>query len=143
MPMTSTRKPSGARAATVTGLVIGAVGIGLLWLGGIEFPIYPPPGDILLLGGALFVALASWRWAPAVGAFFGLFVIVGFLISPDGIPNLLGEHGTIVSIGTVIQLIGIVTAFFAGLIALRHRPARQERGLPTVGRDMDAPTSDG
>jgi hypothetical protein len=32
--------------------------------GGGEFPIYPPPGIIILLAGAIFVSLGSWPWTP-------------------------------------------------------------------------------
>ncbi|HEX6758366.1 MAG TPA: hypothetical protein VF086_08115, partial [Propionibacteriaceae bacterium] len=67
--MNAQRTLSRPRAATVVGLVAGALGIAILWASGVEFPIYPPPGIIILLAGAIFVSLASWPWAPAVGAF--------------------------------------------------------------------------
>jgi hypothetical protein len=51
----------GPRTATVAGLAVGAGGIAILWASGVEFPIYPPPGIVILLAGAIFVALASWR----------------------------------------------------------------------------------
>jgi hypothetical protein len=109
---------SGPRAATVAGLVVGALGIAILWASGVEFPIYPPPGIVILLAGAIFVSLASWPWAPAVGAFLGLFVTVGFVVS-GGPPNLVGRDGTSVAIGTWIQLIGVLTALIAGVSATR------------------------
>jgi len=109
---------SGPRAATVVGLVVGAVGIAILWASGVEFPIYPPPGIVILLAGAIFVSLASWPWAPAVGAFLGLFVTVGFVVS-GGPPNLFGRDGTSVLIGTWIQMLGVLTALIAGVIATR------------------------
>ena len=126
------RSMSAPRATTVVGLVVGALGIAILWASGVEFPIYPPPGLVILLAGALFVGLAPWRWAPGVGAFLGLFVTVGFLIS-GGIPNLVGGDGTTVFgtanpvdrdtlntvIGTWIQMIGVLTALVAGVIATR------------------------
>ncbi|MPZ89301.1 MAG: hypothetical protein GEU81_14785 [Nitriliruptorales bacterium] len=99
--------------------MVGALGIAILWVSGVEFPFYPPPGIIILLAGALFVGLASWWWTPGVGAFMGLFVTVGFLISPNGIPNFLGQHGTGAQIGTWIQMIGVLTALIAGVIATR------------------------
>ena len=49
---------SGPRAVTIVGLVVGALGIAMLWASGVEFPIYPPPGIVILLVGALFVGLA-------------------------------------------------------------------------------------
>jgi hypothetical protein len=67
---------------TVAGLVVGALGIAFLWAAGVSFPTYPPPGLGILLAGTVLVVLAPWRWVPGVGAFLGLFVTVGFLISP-------------------------------------------------------------
>jgi hypothetical protein len=115
---------SGPRAATVVGLVAGAVGIAVLWASGVEFPIYPPPGIPILLAGAIFVALATWSWAPGVGAFLGLFVTVGFVVS-GGLPNLVGRDGTIVAIGTWIQMTGVLTALIAGVIATRTNYRKQ------------------
>ena len=68
-----------------------------------------------------------------MGAFLGLFVIAGFLIS-GGIPNLVGGDGNTFSatsnpidrdtlgtvIGTWIQMIGVLTALIAGVIATRN-----------------------
>jgi hypothetical protein len=54
-----------------------------------------------------------------VGAFLGLFVTVGFLISPTGLSNLTGEAGTSVAIGQGIQLVGVLTALIAGVVATR------------------------
>jgi hypothetical protein len=110
---------STARAVTVAGLVVGALGIAFLWAAGVAFPVYPPPGLGILLAGAVFVVLAPWRWGPGVGAFLGLFVTVGFLISPTGLPNLSGRAGTSVQVGQVLQVIGVVTALIAGVIATR------------------------
>jgi hypothetical protein len=122
--MNAQRRWSGPRAVTVAGLVVGAVGIAILWAAGVEFPIYPPPGIIILLAGALFVGLAPWPWAPGVGAFLGLFVTVGFLAS-GGPPNLVGRDGTSVAIGTWIQMTGVLTALTAGVIATRANYRRQ------------------
>jgi len=116
------------RAAPVVGLLVGALGISILWWSGIAFPIYPPPGIIILLAGTLFVGLAPWQWAPGIGAFLGLFVIVGFLISPTGIPYLLGQHGPAVQIGTLIEITGVLTALIAGLIGTQanYRTSRTD-----------------
>jgi hypothetical protein len=69
--MNAQRSWSGARTATLVGLVTGAVGIAILWASGVEFPTYPPPGIVILLGGTIFVGLAPWPGAPGVGAFLG------------------------------------------------------------------------
>lgn len=113
--------------ATMIGLAVGALGIAILWTSGVEFPIYPPPGIIILTAGTVFVALGRWTWAPAVGAFLGLFVTVGFLVSPTGLSNLAGEAGTNVAIGQRVQVIGVVTALIAGVVATRanyRKPSR-------------------
>ena len=49
----------------------------------------------------------------------GLFVTVGFLISPTGSSNLAGEAGTRVAIGQGVQVIGVLTALVAGVVATR------------------------
>ena len=127
------RKLSGERALTVGGLVAGSAGIAILWASGVEFPVAIPPGLVILLAGALFIGLAPWRWATGVGAFLGLFVTLGFLIS-GGIPNLVSGDGSTffgtpnpigrdtlgTIIGTWIQLIGVLTALIAGMIATRN-----------------------
>ena len=125
--MTAQRSLLGPRAVTVAGLVVGALGIGILWASGVEFPIYPPPGIVILLAGAVLVGLASWRWAPGVGAFLGLFVLVGFLISPTGRSNLLGEAGAAVAIGQAIQVLGVLTALIAGVVARANHHYDQAR----------------
>lgn len=124
--MNAQRSRSGSRAATVVGLVVGAAGIAVLWASGVEFPIYPPPGILSLLAGAIFVSVAPWPWTPGVGACMGLFVTVGFVIS-GGPPNLLGRDGTSVAVGTWIQMAGALTALIVGVIATRvnyRKPAR-------------------
>jgi len=122
--MNAQSRLSGPWAATVAGLVVGALGIAVLWASGVEFPIYPPPGIIILLAGVIFVSLAPWLWAPAVGAFLGLFVTVGFVVS-GGPPNLVGRDGTSVAIGTWIQMTGVLTALIAGVITTRANYQKQ------------------
>jgi hypothetical protein len=131
--MNAKRSLSGSWAVTVLGLVVGALGIAILWASGVEFPIYPPPGIVILLAGAVLVGLAPWRWAPGVGAFLGLFVLVGFLISPTGRSNLLGEAGAGVAIGQAIQVLGVLTALIAGVIATRANYHNQARAPSDSG----------
>ncbi|MQA79533.1 MAG: hypothetical protein GEV10_13830 [Streptosporangiales bacterium] len=117
-----------SRVTTIAGLVVGAIGIAILWASGVEFPFAVPPGLVILVAGAIFVAVAPWRWVPAVGAFLGLFVVVGFLISPTGVPNLLGEAGTSVAVGQGVQVIGVATALVAGLLATKAHYRRAAGG---------------
>jgi hypothetical protein len=115
---------AGPRELTVMGLVTGAVGIAMLWASGVEFPFYPPPGIVILLAGAAVVASTRRRWAAGVGAFLGLFVLAGFvlssLISGAGTDSLLGEEGPGAVVGTVVQLLGVTTALVAGVLAVRR-----------------------
>jgi len=78
---------------TLVSLVGGALRIAILWAAGVTFPLYPPPGIVILLAGAVVVGLAPWRWTPGVGAVLGLFVTLRFLIS-GGLPNLVGGDGS-------------------------------------------------
>ncbi len=117
MSVLSVRSP--AHTATIAGLVVGAAGIAILWAAGVEFPFAIPPGIVILVAGALFVGLSRRRWSPAVGAFLGLFVIVGFLVSPTGLSNLAGDAGATVALGQGVQVVGVITAFVSGVIATR------------------------
>ena len=123
--MTETTHSSRLRIATIAGLLVGAVGIAVLWASGVEFPVYPPPGIVILVSGALFVAFVRRVSSPAVGAFLGLFVIVGFLISPTGLSNLTGEEGASVAVGQGIQVAGVLTALVAGSLAARANYRRR------------------
>ncbi len=116
-----------SKMATVVGLGVGALGIAILWASRVEFPIYPPPGMVLLVAGAVSVALARRSWAPAVGEVLGLFVTVGFLISPTGFSNLAGEAGTSVAIAQSIQVIGVLAALVAGVVATRANYRKRTR----------------
>jgi hypothetical protein len=108
----------------VVGLLVGAAGIAVLWAAGVDFPFAVPPGLLILTAGAAVVAGFRRRWADGVGGGLGLFVVVGFLISGvngDGFANLLGDHGPVVALGQVVQLVGVVTATVSGsLLALRR-----------------------
>jgi hypothetical protein len=129
--MTVHLSPVTARGLTVWGLAAGAIGIAMLWASGVAFPFYPPPGLLILAAGAVFVALGRWPWAPGVGVFLGLFIIVGFVassvVSGEGIGNLTGDAGVGGTLGTVIQLVGVVVAMVAGAIATQrsYQTARQ------------------
>jgi hypothetical protein len=52
-------------------------------------------------------------------------VFVGFLISPTGLSNLFGEAGTSIAIGQGVQVIGVLTAMIAGVIATRANYRKQ------------------
>ncbi len=106
------------RVVTIAGLLAGTIGIGVLWASGIVFPFYPPPGMLILTAGAILVAAFRFRWTPLVGTALGLFIVIGFLLSPSGIGNLAGDAGVGASVGTVIQLVGVLVATVAGAAAV-------------------------
>ncbi len=57
-------------------------------------------------------------------------VTVGFLISPTGLSNLAGDAGASVAVGQGIQVIGVLTALIAGVIATwanYRKPAQQRQ----------------
>jgi hypothetical protein len=115
---------NGWRAATTLGLTVGAAGIGILWsTGKIDFPIYPPPGMLVLLAGALCVALLRVSWAPAIGTALGMFMVVGFFGS-GGLDDITGASGTGVAVGLIVQMTGILVALVSSVMALRTRPRR-------------------
>lgn len=107
------------RIITIAGLVLGAIGIAILWASGQAFPFYPPPGIIILLVGAVVVSVAKWRWVPLLGVALGLFVVIGALVSPNGIPNLFGRSGPAIAVGQGVQGIGVLVAVIAGVVATR------------------------
>ena len=106
-----------SRAVLVGGLLVGALGIAILWAAGVDFPVAVPPGLVILLVGAAVVLGFRTRWADAVGGFLGLFVIVGFVLSGingEGFDNLLGDNGADVALGQVVQLVGVLVAAVSG-----------------------------
>lgn len=118
-------KTDNLRWATVLGLGLGAIGILTLWASGVEFPVYPPPGAVMLTVGAAFVAFASWRWSLAVGVVLGLFIIVGFVVSTivsgTGTDLLSGDEGAGGVAGTLVELAGVAIATVAGAIGIRRQ----------------------
>ena len=114
------------RRTLLLGLVIGAAGIAILWAAGVDFPVAIPPGMLILLTGAAVVAVIRRTWADAIGAFLGLFVIVGFLASGifgEGFDNLLGDNGAAVFLGQVVQLVGVTVAAVEGIGLVSRRRA--------------------
>lgn len=112
------------RTGLVGGLLVGAAGIAVLWAAGVEFPVVVPPGVVILVVGAVLVSLVRARWAIAVGALLGVFVLVGFVLSGfngDGFDNLVGDHGATVAAGQAIELVGVLTAAVVGTSLLVRR----------------------
>lgn len=113
-----------ARAVLVGGLLVGALGIAILWAAGVDFPVAVPPGLVILVVGAAVVLGFRTRWADALGGFLGLFVLVGFVLSGingEGFDNLLGDNGADVALGQVVQLVGVLVAAASGALLVSRR----------------------
>jgi hypothetical protein len=113
-----------SRTVLVGGLLVGALGIAILWAAGVDFPVAVPPGLVILVAGAAVVVGFRTRWADAVGAFLGLFVLVGFVLSGingEGFDNLLGDNGADVAFGQVVQQVGVLVAAVSGALLVFRR----------------------
>jgi hypothetical protein len=113
--MTANNRWSGARGATVIGLVAGAVGILVLRLSGGNMPAIPP-GLVLLVAAAALVAFSRWRWAPVVGVLVALAEIIGYVASGSTY-GLFAVDSIGILVGTWVRGIGIAVAFVAGIAA--------------------------
>jgi hypothetical protein len=128
MQESTSKRPtlSAAGKLNVIGMVAAATGIIIQIASGSE--LYPtiPPGPIILLAGAALVALGPWRWTPVVGVVVPLFLLVGAVIaavvSGEFVDQLTdpGQVGIGIFAGDVIQLLGVITALVAGIVALRQ-----------------------
>jgi hypothetical protein len=135
MQESTSRRPtlSAAGKLNVTGMVTAAAGIIIQITSGSD--LYPtiPPGPIILLAGAVLVALGPWRWTPVVGVVVPLFLFVGAVMAAvnsgefvDQLTNP-GQVGIGVFAGDVIQLLGVITALVAGIVALRQSSRTRTR----------------
>lgn len=71
---------SPAARLTVAALLVVALGFAIQIFSGVEVPLVPP-GLVMMLVAAGPVAFLPVRWSPAIGAFVGLFLFVGFFAS--------------------------------------------------------------
>jgi energy-coupling factor transporter transmembrane protein EcfT len=100
---------------TVAALIVAAAGFVVQIISGVDVPTVPPGLVILLLAAGL-VALLPWRWVPAVGAFAGLFLFVGFFAS-GAVVVLLDPSRLGVLVGAWIQFLALIAAVVAGTVA--------------------------
>ena len=104
-----------ASKLTVAALIVAALGFAIQIVFGVEVPTIPP-GLVILLVAAGLVALLPWRWVPAVGAFAGLFLFVGFFAS-GAVVVLLDPSRLGVLVGAWIQFLALLITVVAGIIA--------------------------
>jgi hypothetical protein len=122
---TNTSTPTGnlmsTRTSAVAGLLLGALGIAVLWAGGVDFPVVVPPGLVILVVGAAVVTAFRTRWSAALACLLGMFILVGFVVSPSGFDNITGDLGFVVACGQAIEVVGVAVAAVSGaLIAVRR-----------------------
>ncbi|GIG65706.1 hypothetical protein [Phytomonospora endophytica] len=116
MTNTTTTRPT-TKTLTATGLAAGAVGILMLYLAGIEFPFFPPPGMLIATAGALAVAFVRWRWITLLGPVLGAFYWIG-LFGSGTAGYLLGDEDVLVTAGIWVQMAGVTVAFASGIAAV-------------------------
>jgi hypothetical protein len=110
-----------ARWTTVTGLVLGAVGIVVLRFAGVAMPPVPP-GLVLLVGAAALVAAVDRRWPAVVGVLVAAAEIAGFVLT-GGLADLVTGPTAGVLIGSWARGVGVAVAAVAGIVAvLAPRP---------------------
>lgn len=118
---------SAAGKLNVAGLVVAAAGIVIQIASGADYPTVPR-GLIIFLAAAALVALATrWGWTSVVGVIAPAFLLVGAAIAPKtrdhpGDPSRMG-----VLVGTVGQLLALVVALIAGVVATRQAYPTQIR----------------
>jgi hypothetical protein len=115
-------RPARTEAAA---LAVAAASIIIQIIGGVNYPAVPP-GLIILLAAAL-VAFLPWRWAPVFGVLAGAFLVIGAIAAANARYDLTHPGHPGAFIGTWIQLIAVVVAVVAGVMALAVRSRRLAR----------------
>jgi len=123
--MTLSRLSRPARTAAAA-LAVAAIGIVIQIIGGVNYPAVPP-GLIILLAAAALVAFLPWRWAPVFGVLAGAFMVIGAIAAANARYDLTHPGHPGAFIGTWIQLIAVVVAVVAGVMALAVRNQRLAR----------------
>jgi hypothetical protein len=123
--MTLSRLSQPARAEAAA-LAVAAAGIIIQIIGGVNYPAVPP-GLIILLAAAALVAFLPWRWAPVIGVLAGAFMVIGAIAAANARYDLTHPGHPGAFIGTWIQLIAVVVAVVAGVMALTVRNQRLAR----------------
>ncbi|HEY7278784.1 MAG TPA: hypothetical protein VH594_22645 [Trebonia sp.] len=123
MTLSRLSRPARTEAAA---LAVAAIGIVIQIIGGVNYPAVPP-GLIILLAAAALVAFLPWRWAPVFGVLAGAFMVIGAIAAANARYDLSHPGHPGAFIGTWIQLIAVVIAVVAGVMALAVRNQRLAR----------------
>ena len=115
-----------ADKVTVAGLVVAVGGVLLQIISGHDYPAIPPVFFILLIPAGLIV-FGRWRWTPVLAVLAGLFLTFGLFASGQSArlfkPSPLGD-----SIGLWVQMLAVLVAVVAGIMAMVHN-YQTRRGL--------------
>jgi hypothetical protein len=122
----SRRPPlSPAGKLNVAAMLAAAGGMVLQIASGSELFPTIPPGPIILVAGAALVAVAPWRWTAIVGVVVPLFLVVGGVLaslnSGDFLDQLTNPGEVGIFAGSVVQVLGVLTALGAGIVAAVER----------------------
>jgi hypothetical protein len=113
--MSSSKKLPGVRLAAAVGLAMGAVGIVVQRVAGVDMPAVPP-GLVMLIVAAALVAFVRWRWVPALGAVVGLAEVLALAMT-GSLADLVDISQSGVFVGTWVRTVGVVIALIAGVAA--------------------------
>jgi hypothetical protein len=126
--MNNTATTRGARKLTVAGLAVGAIGIVLQRLAGVDMPIVPP-GLVMLVVAAALIGFTRWKWAPVVGVLIAAAELAA--VSIGGLSKLTEVEQMGVFLSTWVRAVGVTVALLAGVVAtvsgLRRKPAEAAR----------------
>jgi hypothetical protein len=132
-PSTATPR---ATKAIILGQVIGALGIGIQWVGAPEIFGGFPPG-ILFIAAAAAIVWVDRRsaWSPLAAVLLSFWIAVGGLASGKLGDNLASSNVVLVA-GNVVMLLGLLFSAVAGVFAIRHnRRARQGAQVKPLSAD--------
>jgi hypothetical protein len=111
---------------SLSGLVIGILGLIVQWIADPDKFGGFPPGIIFIAVCAALVVVASGRWwAPVFSVLISLWIVLGGWAAGKMTPNFRSDNaGTVV--GTAVMTLGLVLAAVTGVVAMvAARRARQ------------------
>jgi hypothetical protein len=127
MAIASTTRLSPAARLNALGLAVGATGIMIQYVSGVDYPTIPP-GPIILLAAAGVVAFGPGRRAPVAGLVAAAFVSLGGVVATmagKGFTETLGDPSELGGfLGALVQIAGLVIALPAGVVAVRNFGSR-------------------
>ena len=116
---------------TVASLIVAAAGVVIQIVSGHDYTAHAsdewaspvPPVFFFLLIPAALIAFGRWRWTPAIAVLAGLFLTFGLFASGASHrlfdPSRLGD-----SVGLWVQMLAVIVAAIAGVIATVHNYRR-------------------